>query len=532
MSVADSHKQARHSRLFLYYLVLTAVTCGALVMVVEVLGSRVIGPFFGVSLFVWTSLITVTLIALAFGYAVGGVVSDRRDSPDYLYGIIFVAGLLILAIPFAKSLVLKSCLPLGLRLGALASSFLLFGPSLFFLGCVSPYIIKIAAREMMSIGRTVGLFYALSTIGSFLGTIVTGFVLIAYLGVDRIFEATGLLLAGLSLGYFFLLKKQRYAPLVLILLIPVWLHNPESVVSKTMRNGTQVAKVFAKDSFYGNLKVIDYSFGSVRTRELIIDGLVQGGIDRNSGMSIYEYSYFLEFLPFRLNPSGKNCLVIGLGAGVIPQWYEQRGIRTDVVDIDPQVVDIARNYFGFTLAGDMIVSDARYYLVNSGKKYDYVILDVFNGDTTPGHVLSLEALRLLNKRMTAQGILAVNLVGSLHQDTFMTASVVHTLEKVFQTVEIHPTFSPREGSGSGNLILLAYQTPARKPDAESTRAFPIAEMAREGVNRNIDSTFRFPSETPALILSDDYNPIDFYDRRLKERVREDIIKSTDWEILI
>jgi len=532
MSITDAHEKRVDSPILLYYLGFTAVTCGALVMVIEVLGSRVIGPFFGVSLFVWTSLITVTLIALALGYAVGGIVSDRRDSADYLYSVIFVAGLLILAIPFAKSHVLKVCLPLGLRMGALASSFLLFGPSLFLLGCVSPYIIKIAAREMKNIGRTVGLFYAISTMGSFIGTVATGFVLIAYLGVDRIFEATGMLLLGVALGYFLLLKKRWYLSLIVIFMIAVWLYQPDPVVSKTMQNGTQVAKIFAKDSFYGNLKVIDYSFGPVHTRELIIDGLVQGGIDMNSRLSIYEYPYFLEFIPYSLNPSGGNCLVIGLGAGVVPQWYENRGIRTDVVDIDPEVADIARKYFGFSLAGDLIISDARYYLINSEKKYDYVVLDVFNGDTTPGHVLSLEAVQLLSNRMTERGILAINLVGSLKEDTFITASVVHTLTRVFQTVEIHPTFSPQEGRGCGNIVLVAYRSPTMKRNVKTCSTFPVNEMAREGVNRYIDSIFRFPAETPAIVLSDDYNPIDFYDRRLKEHVREEIIKSTDWEILI
>jgi hypothetical protein len=95
-----------HSLPFIMYLIITAIVCGALIMVVEILGSRVIGPFFGVSLFVWTSLITVTLIALAAGYAVGGLISDRKRSPDYLYGIILVAGFLVLVIPIMKGVVL------------------------------------------------------------------------------------------------------------------------------------------------------------------------------------------------------------------------------------------------------------------------------------------------------------------------------------------------------------------------------------------------------------------------------------------
>ena len=137
-----------HSPAFIIFLIATALMCGALVMVIEVLGSRVIGPFFGASLFVWTSLITVTLVALALGYTAGGVLSDRYDSPVGLYMIIFFAGLAVHLIPFLKKPVFEITLPLGLRVGALSASALLFGLPLFFLGCVSPYIIKIAAREM------------------------------------------------------------------------------------------------------------------------------------------------------------------------------------------------------------------------------------------------------------------------------------------------------------------------------------------------------------------------------------------------
>src|SRR5210317_2613665 len=92
-------KANRHPRWMLFFLIFTALVCGAMIMVVEVLGSRVIGPFFGVSLFVWTSLITVTLVALALGYAIGGRFADRRGTADYLYGIILLAGLAVLLIP-------------------------------------------------------------------------------------------------------------------------------------------------------------------------------------------------------------------------------------------------------------------------------------------------------------------------------------------------------------------------------------------------------------------------------------------------
>lgn len=75
------------------YLVVTAFVCGTIIMVVELIGSRVIGPYFGVSLFIWTALITVTLVALALGYWIGGKFADKNDNPSTLFALIIAAGL-------------------------------------------------------------------------------------------------------------------------------------------------------------------------------------------------------------------------------------------------------------------------------------------------------------------------------------------------------------------------------------------------------------------------------------------------------
>ncbi|TAN40599.1 MAG: hypothetical protein EPN25_07005 [Nitrospirae bacterium] len=530
-TASEGHNsQPSHSTPFILFLMATAVLCGALVMVIEIMGSRVIGPCYGVSLFVWTALITVTLVALAAGYAAGGMLSDRHGSPDYLYGIIFIAGCLVLIIPLIKAMVLKQFLFLGLRSGALLSALLLFGPSLFLLGCVSPYIIKIAVREMSNIGRTVGVFYAISTVGSFLGTVATGFFLIAYAGVNRIFAGIGILLVVLAVSYFVFFRK-RWAVL-LLLLLPAVMPQAELLRTKDLPNGTRVEEVFRKEGFYGMLKVLDYTYGKVHTRELMIDGLIQGGIDMKDKLPVYEFFYFMEFLPYSLNPGGATCLVIGVGGGVVPVWYEQRGIRTDVVDINPDIISIARDYFGFRVSGDVFIEDARYYLGRTKKQYDYIVLDVFNGDTTPGHILSLEALQLLRLRMTPKGVVAINVAGSLRQETFMTASVVRTLQQVFETVEVYPLFSPVEGDGFGNLAIIAYNYPRAEPDPGLTSKFPVHPMAREGVTKYIGRTFSFPPDTPAIVLTDDYNPIDFYDVWLKEKIRKDILANNPLDILI
>lgn len=519
-----------HSLAFIVYLVITAAICGAVVMVIEVLGSRVIGPFFGVSLFVWTSLISIALISLAAGYAVGGYISDKKGNPDYLYGIILIGGLAVLIIPLIKGFILKLCLPLDLRLGSLVSSFILFGPSLFLLGCVSPYIIKIAAQEMKTIGKTVGVFYAISTIGSVLGTMLTGFILIDYFGVNKIFQITGFVLIALSVFYFLVFRQKWF--FLAILIIPFFLHQPETLKSVIMPDGTKAVEIFHKDSFYGKLKVVDYSYGDMHTRELNIDGLVQSGIDMSNRLSIYEYSYLLKFLPYNLNPKGKTCLVVGLGAGIIPMWYEKMGMDVDVVEIDPYVPKIAGDYFGFKISGEIIISDARHYISSSKKRYDYIIVDVFNGDITPGHLITHEVFQLLKLRMTENGILAVNLIGSIRDKVFMTASVIKTIKSVFQTVEVYPTFSTEGGDGTGNLVITAYNSAPMPFDYEKVKDFPVHPFVSESIKGHIGKKFYFPPDTQAIILSDDYNPIDLHDVWIREKVRKEILKTTDLDILI
>lgn len=517
------------TRGFLAYLVLTSLLCGALVMVIEVLGSRVIGPFYGVSLFVWTSLITVTLVALALGYVAGGFFADRRADPDWLYAILLLAGVAVLAIPLLKLPVLKSCQLLGLRGGAFTSSLLLFGPSLFLLGCVSPYVIKIAAREMKNIGRTVGLLYAVSTCGSFLGTVCTGFVLIAYFGVGRIFQVIGILLLALAVFYFLLFRRK---PLfLLVLLIPLALTTTPAPLSKLLADGRLVTRVFEQESFYGSIKVVDYAEPSGTVRSLLIDGLTQGRLDLENHLPVSSYIYFMEFLPYALNPGGKSCLVVGLGAGLVPMWYEQRGIVTDVVEIDPQVVAAARTYFGYRTSGETYLADARFHLNHSSKSYDYIVLDVFNGDTTPGHVLSLEALQVIRQRMNTGGILAVNLIGSLQRGSFMTASIVATLRRVFATVQIYPVFTRTGDEAWGNLAVIAHNGPPIPFDPAAVAQFPVHEQAEQAVRDVMGQTFTFPAGCPAIVLTDDYNPLDFYDTWLKEELRKNILSSQDADIL-
>jgi spermidine synthase len=518
------------NRLTRNYFLFTAMISGAMVMVLEVIGSRVIGPYFGASLFVWTSLISVTLLALALGYAVGGWLIDRHQSATVLYLTLLLAGCITLLIPLVKIAVIKLCLPLGLRAGSFASAFVLFGPSLFLLGCVSPQLAKVATREMSQLGRTVGGLYALSTIGSVVGTLLTGFVLITLIGIDETFQLVGGILLLLSAVYFVVFRRRYLA--MLILLVPLVTPDPAYSNNLVMPNGTAVALIDQAESFYGSVKVVEYRGERLRTRELIIDGLIQGGVDASNGQSVYEYPYLMQFLPYALNPDGERALVIGLGAGVIPRWYEAQGIPTDVVDIDPVVLAMANKHFGFTLEGDMYIEDARYYLSTSDQNYDYLLLDVFSGDTTPGYLLSLEAVQLIRQRMTSNGILAINLVADLAQERRATQAIVATIARQFRSISIYPVFEfQRETKTVGNVVIIAHNMDAREPDHALIQHQPVHPWASRLVSHALHNRLPYATRDESLILTDNFNPLDVIDTQTKESVRNAILASTNWEIL-
>ena len=255
--------------------------------------------------------------------------------------------------------------------------------------------------------------------------------------------------------------------------------------------------------------------------------MVQGAIDLKSGMPLHDYFYYLQYIPFSLNASGKSCLVIGLGPGILPTWYEKMGVSTDVVEINPEIFTIAEKYFGFHSCGGRIVGDARYFFNTSQKKYDYVILDIFNGENTPSHLLSLESMRLISRRMNTGAILGINIIGSIGHESFVTASILKTMQQVFTTVEIFPTFEPGSHSPDiGNLEIIAYNHEALTLSKERLRAFPFHPEAAKGCSR-MGEIFRLQPQTPGVVISDDYNPIDFYDIEVKEQFRKLITRGTN-----
>ena len=180
--------------------------CGAIVMSFEILGSRVLAPNFGSSVFVWGSLISVFLTGLSAGYYSGGRLADINPSSRRLSLILIIPGLLLLTFPLYSApisdwIFMKD---LGVRTSPLIASAVLFLLPSVFLGIVSPYTAKLMICSMHTSGKTIGTLYALSTFGSIIGTLTTSFYLITLAGVNALIVGQGVLLLGLAIPLYFM----------------------------------------------------------------------------------------------------------------------------------------------------------------------------------------------------------------------------------------------------------------------------------------------------------------------------------------
>ncbi|CAB1078238.1 hypothetical protein D1AOALGA4SA_5995 [Olavius algarvensis Delta 1 endosymbiont] len=298
-----------------YCLFITVFITGAVVLMLELLGTRIIAPFYGTTIYVWSSLISVALVCLALGYFAGGRMADRNPRIAMLYLFILLAGLSIVLLSLVDAPVLAATDALGPRWGALASAFLLFSLPLFFLGTIIPCAIKARARDLKDIGVTSGNLYAVSTVGSFVGAISTGFVLIPHFAISTVLNFIALLLFGVvAMG--FVATKKYYGLLVLPLLsVGLLLPRPDTGIA------ADVEVIYRTESPYGQIMVADWH----HLRFLLIDGAMQSRYDLNTGEFNFPYLRLMQ-KAVNYHPGPRNCLVLGLGGGGARQAFAGRRV--------------------------------------------------------------------------------------------------------------------------------------------------------------------------------------------------------------
>jgi spermidine synthase len=503
-------------------LYLTVFVTGASVMVIELLGTRLIAPFYGVSLYVWSSLISVTLIALALGYYLGGFWADRARTVG-LSLLIALAALATLLIPWLTRPVLLATDPLGLRLGSFVSALLLFLPSLTLLAMVGPFAIKSITFRLEQVGNSVGSIYAVSTVGSVIGTLVLGFYLFPLVGSREIL--IGLALALLLLAAAVAVHEARRLgalraalPCLIVAAVGSAL-SPYVADAGRLRDGGGKFRILSEhESLYGWVRVIEQPGRDLRL--LTSDASVIGAASIQRGDSQLSYQDIVELMP-ALRPGMKRALIVGLGAGHMAKTLHDRyGIVTDTLEIDPAVAQAASEFFGFQPTGDVILGDARYQIRRLQGPYDLIIHDCFTGGSEPAHLLTAETLQQLSALLSPRGILAVNLVAYAQgPESAVLGSVAKTLQQVLPHTS---TFISEPGKDFTDFIFLASSQPV------SLATEGLTGEQQDWLNRRLFAV----ATDEAIVLTDNLNPIERLQTAKAERYRQFMVEMFGGELFV
>ena len=480
-------------------------------MIIEILGAKMLAPYVGTSHFVWTAQIAVTLVALAVGYYFGGRLVDQAPKLSWIYGCILAAAVYLMAAVTAVRPITYACLAFRLALGSLLASTALFFVPLALLAMVGPFFIRILTASMAEVGGNIGRLTAVSTFGSFAGTVLIGYVLIPFLPNSITMGLTSLLLVLVAVSYFVGWQRpfRSKTPVAAAALTQVGL----LVLAFVWQRGshfTEARELYRANSNFGLVQVLENQAGD--RRFYLNDFLIQNIYDPQKKKSLALFTYALHGLARAYTPHLGRALCIGLGVGIVPSELAREGVRVDVVEINPAVVPVAAKYFDCELSRLHVeIGDGRYYLNQSTNQYDTVIIDAFLGDSSPSHLMTAEAFQSVKRLLVPTGTLVMNTFGEFQAGKdFMMASLEKTLESVFPSVRIH-------ASGNGNVFFVASPDPGLKmvaaPDFEEVH--PVCRVdVMAAFNGIVHADL-----ADGIVLSDDYNPVEFYDAATREEHR-------------
>jgi spermidine synthase len=489
---------------------------GAAVLAIEILGTRILGPFYGVGLFLWSALISVTLAALSAGYVLGGRWADRGPTPARLAMLLAAAGLWLIAVPWLRHPLLGLTESLGLRAAVLVTSTVLFFPPLMLLGMVSPLAIRLRAQRLEEVGRTAGDLYAISTVASVAAAVGTGFWLIPSLGVNRLMMVIAIALFGAAALAWLAGSRSRGALVPAVLVIAAL-----AAGATFARDGDDPGggTVFVAESPYAQIRVLDAG----RVRYLLIDGGVHTMVRRDTDQPLHPYVVVSELAKELFDRPG-HMLLIGLGGGSAASVFSWSGWRVDAVEIDAVVARVAREYFHLRSGQAAVhVMDGRRYLQSVADLHEIVYFDAFGSSAIPFHLITEEAFTLAKARLTPEGVLVLN-IEAVGWDHVIVRSVAATLRRQFRHVTALPIAEPPDRIG--NLILLASDRPLEFDEARL--GDPVTALQDEYehwrvVQRNHAWLNRFdPRSEGARVLTDDHNPVDVWGDAINHVARREL----------
>ncbi len=513
---ADLDAAAESTRLNRRYLYIIAFTGGMTTLAVELSASRLLGNVFGNSNLVWANVIGLMLLYLTVGYFIGGRIADRSPRSSLLLKIVIWSAFLCALIPIVSRPVATMAAEAvfgaeaALALGSFLSILVLFSVPVTMLGTISPFVIRLAVNRVEESGKVAGQVYAISTLGSLVGTFLPVLWLIPEIGTFRTF----LLFAGIlyAIALIGALRtsgrsalKYLWMPALIALLAMELLDGP-------LRPPPASAMLLAEDeSAYNYIQVQEDAAGN---RYLYL----------NEGQGVHSqwhesevffggtWDYFLAAPYFNAPPfhaeDVSSLLLIGLAAGTIPRQYTAvyGDIHMDGIEIDPAIVDIGASYFDMT--ADLMpsltrhIGDGRYLLNQMNRRYSVVAVDAYRPPYIPWHLTTGEFFREVKTRLANNGVVVIN-VGRTDTDRRLVDSLAKTMSLVFPSV--HAIDVPQ----SFNTILVGTVQETspdnlranlmHKSDSVDPRLYEIIERAAQQIVALGDSD---------VIFTDDRAPVE------------------------
>jgi spermidine synthase len=402
-------------------------------LAVEICASRLLAPYYGSSTIVWANIIGLTLASLSLGYWLGGRLADRNPSPTLLGRIVLAAALLVALIPFVSGPILDVAssgldeVSAGAVVGSFFGTLLLFAPPIVLLGMVAPFAIRLALDDVASAGQVAGRLYAVSTVGSLVGTFVPALIAIPLIGTQRTMLAAAALLAAASasmLGRRWLVATAAIAALLVI--PPGAVKSSDGEILYEVESPYQYVQVVEEDGvrrLYLNEGIAVHSVW----RE---DTVLTGGV----------WDAFLA-VPALLEGEPRRVAILGNAGGTVARAFGEFWPKTvvDGVEIDPAVSEAGRRYLGMDDNPQLEVhdADARPFLRRTDERYDLVYIDAYHQPYVPFYLATKEFFELVRERLAPGGIVALN-VATVPGDRRLEDGLAGTLATVFPLVRTWP----------------------------------------------------------------------------------------------
>jgi len=435
----DEYARTRMHRLPAPPLGLIVFVVGTSILGAEIAAARLLAPYFGASTIVWANTIGIVLVALSIGYWYGGRLADRNPTYTGLYRIVLLSGLLLAAVPFVADPFLGvavkalDSISAGAFVGSLLGVTVLVATPVLVSGAVAPYALRLAVADVEQAGTVSGRLYAISTVGSLLGTFTSALLFIPLIGTRRTFIVFGLalvLIAALGLA-----KRTLWlAPAALALLLAL----PVGTVKGETDSGERV--IFEADTEYQYARVVE-DFDGTRKLELNEGQAVHSVRRPNSYLTDNIWDEYM-IVPFAAQdqPPGRIA-ILGNAAGTTARAYGHYfpQTRIDGVEIDGELSEIGRRYFDMRGPGLRThTADARPFLRRTKERYDAIFVDAYRQPYIPFYLATREFFELARDRLRPGGVVVVN-AGHPEGSTKLEKVLAATMAAVFPTVLRDPS---------------------------------------------------------------------------------------------